>query len=76
MLWMVQRVVFGKIKKEENARLKDLSAREVGLLIPLLVLMLLMGVYPRPFLDRTRASVNAVRLRVTPQTGGVFEARK
>jgi NADH-quinone oxidoreductase subunit M len=72
MLWMLQRVVFGRLRKKENARLSDLNAREIGLLIPLLVLMLLMGVCPRPFLDRSRDSVNAVRLLITPQSGGSY----
>ena len=71
MLWMLQRVVFGRINNPENAHLKDLNARETGLLIPLLILMLLMGVFPRPFLDRSRESVVAVRDRVVrPQSGG------
>jgi len=34
-----------------------------------------MGVYPRVFLDRSKASVEAVTQRVgTPQSGGSFEA--
>ncbi|MBD0372933.1 MAG: NADH-quinone oxidoreductase subunit M [Pyrinomonadaceae bacterium] len=69
MLWMLQRVVFGRIRHGENARLSDLNAREVGLLIPLLILMLVMGVYPRPFLSRSRESVVAVQQRVTKSTG-------
>ncbi|HEY0379120.1 MAG TPA: NADH-quinone oxidoreductase subunit M, partial [Pyrinomonadaceae bacterium] len=73
MLWMLQRVVFGRIRNPENARLKDLNAREVGLLIPLLILMLVMGAYPRPFLDRSRAAVVEVRNRVVqPQRGGTI----
>jgi NADH-quinone oxidoreductase subunit M len=73
MLWMLQRVVFGRIRNPENAKLKDLNAREVGLLVPLLILMLLMGAYPRPFLDRSRASVMEVRDRVVkPQRGGAI----
>ena len=73
MLWMLQRVVFGQVSNPENAKLRDLNAREIGLLIPLLILMLLMGVYPRPFLDRSKASVEAVRARVaSPPTGGSF----
>jgi NADH-quinone oxidoreductase subunit M len=77
MLWMLQRVVFGKVSNPENAKLRDLNAREIGLLIPLLILMLLMGVYPRPFLDRSKASVEAVRARVAaPRTGGSFAANK
>ena len=77
MLWMLQRVLFGRVTNPENAALRDLNAREVGLLVPLLLLMLLMGVYPRPFLDRSRASVEAVRARVAaPPTGGSFALNK
>src|SRR4030095_9008477 len=71
MLWMLQRVVFGKVTNPENAKLHDLNAREVGLLIPLLLLMLFMGVYPRGFLDRSQASVEEVRERLaTSRAGG------
>jgi NADH-quinone oxidoreductase subunit M len=77
MLWMLQRVLFGKVTNPDNEMLRDLNAREVGLLIPLLVLMLFMGVYPRPFLDRSKASVEAVRARVAePPTGGSFALKK
>lgn len=77
MLWMLQRVLFGKVTNPENATLRDLNAREVGLLVPLLILMLFMGVFPRPFLDRSQASVEAVRARVTaPPTGGSFAVNK
>jgi NADH-quinone oxidoreductase subunit M len=70
MLWMLQRVVFGKITNEENASLRDLNSRELGLLLPLLALMLFMGVYPRVFLDRSKASVVAVRDRVSGTPAG------
>ena len=77
MLWMLQRVVFGKVTKPENAGLRDLNARELGLLIPLLVLMLFMGVYPRVFLDRSQASVAEVKTRIgTSQAGGSFADAK
>jgi NADH-quinone oxidoreductase subunit M len=72
MLWMLQRVVFGKLDNPENAKLRDLNAREVGLLIPLLLLMLFMGVFPRPFLDRSRAAVAAVQNRLVRPAGGSY----
>ena len=75
MLWMVQRVFFGRVTSEKNRRLSDLNWREVGLLMPLLALMLYMGVYPRPFLERSRASIEQVRARVVAgETQGVFPA--
>lgn len=73
MLWMLQRVVFGKVTNPENANLKDLNAREIGLILPLLALMLFMGVYPGVFLSRSKASVEEIRSRVgQPTTGGSF----
>jgi NADH-quinone oxidoreductase subunit M len=77
MLWMLQRVVFGPVTKPENSSLKDLNAREIGLLLPLLILMLFMGIFPRVFLDRSAASVDQVRTRVAaPPTGGSFASVK
>src|ERR1044072_6698251 len=73
MLWMLQRVLFGKITNPENAELSDLNAREIGLILPLLFLMLFMGVYPRVFLDRSKPSVVAIRDRVSASpTGGSY----
>ena len=75
MLWMLQRVLFGRVTKAENRGLRDLGWRELGLLAPLLFLMVYMGAYPRPFLDRTRTSINQVRERVVAtETQGVFQA--
>jgi len=71
MLWMLQRVVFGTETSEVNAGLADLNGRELGLVLPLLGLMLFMGVYPQPFLNRSRASIAAARANVlTPHEGG------
>jgi len=73
MLWMLQRVVFGPVKNSENAKLSDLNLRELGLMLPLVLLMLFMGVYPRVFLDRSQASVETIRARVTTTpTGGSY----
>jgi NADH-quinone oxidoreductase subunit M len=70
MLWMLQRVVFGKVTNPANAKLPDLNAREIGLMLPLLILMLVMGVFPRPFMDRSKASVEAVLHGVAQESWG------
>src|SRR5687767_9873791 len=70
MLWMLQRVLFGETTSPENAQLRDLNARELGLIMPLMLLMLFMGVYPRPFLDRSKAAVEAIRARVIQSPAG------
>ena len=73
LLWMIQRVFFGKVTNEKNRGLTDLTPREIGLMIPLLFLMVFMGVYPRPFLDRSRDAVVAIQERVVKQAGGTVE---
>ncbi|MBA2379759.1 MAG: NADH-quinone oxidoreductase subunit M [Blastocatellia bacterium] len=73
LLWMIQRVFFGRVTNEKNRALTDLSYREIGLMIPLLFLMVFMGVYPKPFLDRSRESVVAIQERVVRQAGGTIE---
>ena len=68
MLWMLQRVVFGTRTSDANAKLSDLNFREAALLIPLIILMFVMGVYPSPFLNRSEANITATRtILTTPQ---------
>lgn len=68
LLWMVQRVFFGKITNEKNKGLVDLSAREIGLMAPLLFLMVFMGVYPKPILTASKNSVVTIQKIVTDET--------
>jgi NADH-quinone oxidoreductase subunit M len=73
LLWMVQRVFFGKVTNAKNKTLADLSWREIGLITPLVLLMVFMGVYPRPFLDRSKEAIVAIQQRLTHQAGGTVE---
>jgi len=50
-LWMVKRVVYGEIANEEVATLKDVGRREITFLAILAVLVLALGVYPKPLGD-------------------------
>jgi len=56
MLWMYQRVMYGEITHEANRHLRDLSGREIALLVPVVVLMFWIGIYPRTFLHPMEAS--------------------
>lgn len=76
LLWMIQRVFFGKLTNDKNRSLADLSWREIGLIAPLIFLMVFMGVYPRPFLDRTESSVRVIQERVQPAGGSIDHAQK
>jgi NADH-quinone oxidoreductase subunit M len=57
MLPMVQRILFNPLDKEENRLLPDLSRREMVVLAPLVAVMIWIGVYPKPFLERMETTV-------------------
>jgi NADH-quinone oxidoreductase subunit M len=57
MLTMVMKILFGPISQEQNRKLPDMSLIEKAYMIPLCVLILIMGIFPNYFLDKTRASV-------------------
>jgi NADH-quinone oxidoreductase subunit M len=56
-LWLYRRVVFGALVKPSLAGIKDLTAREIVTLGPLVALTILFGVYPKPVLDMSAKSV-------------------
>ncbi len=68
LLWAYERVFTGEPDKEENRKLVDLSAREIGLMAPLVVLIVLLGLYPNVLLDRTAPSTEAVLDRLEAST--------
>ena len=57
-LWMVKRVLFGEVKNEGVANLKDINGREGLVLGSLAILVLLIGVWPAPIVDVLHTSVN------------------
>lgn len=57
MLWLYQRVMFGTVTHPENKMLKDCSRREVLYMAPLIILMLWIGIYPKPYLRLIESSV-------------------
>lgn len=56
-LWLYRKVVFGVLDKPSLASIKDLTLREGIILAPLVILTILFGVYPKPILDMSAASV-------------------
>jgi NADH-quinone oxidoreductase subunit M len=60
ILYLVQRVVYGPASPKMLPKLTDLNAREFGMLVPLVVLVFWIGLYPKPLLDVMHASVERV----------------
>ncbi len=56
-LWMYKRVIFGAVANDHVATLNDIDAREAVFLTALAVAVLVMGLWPQPFLDTMHASV-------------------
>ena len=65
LLWMYQRTMFQQAN-ERWASLKDLGAREVVTLVPLVALAVWIGVYPHPFLNLLHAPVESLISQVQP----------
>jgi len=59
MLWLVERVFFGEIRNEENLKLPDLRVREYWVLAPIVLVVFIIGVWPRPFISKIEKSTNA-----------------
>jgi NADH-quinone oxidoreductase subunit M len=52
LLHLFQRLMFGPITNPKNEGLADLDLRERLVFLPFIVLIIVMGVYPQPFLSR------------------------
>ena len=70
LLWMYQRVMFGKVTSEKNSTLSDLSSREKWVIVPMIVLIVILGVYPKPVLERIEPSVTRLLSIVQENSNG------
>jgi len=77
MLWMFQRVFYGRISNPKNEKLKDLNLREMAYLIPLVALVFWIGLFPNFFLSKMHSSVDhfisQVKISEPASPGAVVE---
>ncbi|MCP9454793.1 MAG: NADH-quinone oxidoreductase subunit M [Nitrospira sp.] len=66
LLWMVQRVAFGVPSPTSLPKLRDMNGREMATVVPLIVFVFLIGVFPNPLVTRLHSSVNQVLARLLP----------
>ena len=69
ILYMFQKLFLGPVDKEENRSLKDINWREIGILVPLLVFIFWIGLYPQPFFNLMAPAVD--KLVATLQVAAV-----
>jgi NADH-quinone oxidoreductase subunit M len=60
LLWMMQRVFFGPLN-EKYKNYEDMTGREKFTLIPLVIVVIALGVYPKPLIELTQTSCKALR---------------
>ena len=63
MLWMVQRVFWNPLRNDDNRSIRDMNARELLSVAPLLILIVWIGVHPTTFLGPMEAAVGALLAR-------------
>ena len=73
MLWLYRRVIFGALTKDDLRLIKDLRPHEIGAFAPLVLVVLVMGIYPALFLDPMAASVDRV-LALAGRGGAAVDA--
>ncbi|MBF0290942.1 MAG: NADH-quinone oxidoreductase subunit M [Nitrospinae bacterium] len=69
MLWMFQRVMFGKVTNPKNEKLKDLNWREVTYFAPFIVLIFVLGVYPTPVIKKMEPTIAHLVAQVKKEKG-------
>jgi NADH-quinone oxidoreductase subunit M len=56
-LWLYRKVIFGRLEKPSLFNIRDIGWREMVVLAPLVILTIVFGIYPKPVLDISAASV-------------------
>ena len=74
MLWLFQRTMFGEPEGPENQNMTDLNFRQLCYMLPLVILMFWIGLYPKPFLTRIEPTVNHYVGQVQAQHQAYLEA--
>src|SRR5512147_141534 len=73
LLWLYQRVYFGKVTNPKNEKLMDLTPRELATFVPLVLLAFWIGIYPKPLFEVLRQPVTEI-VQMVQQPNGIQNA--
>lgn len=73
MLWVYQRIMFGKVTNPANEEIKDLSAREIVIMLPLLLFVFWIGIYPNTFFDKMNPALEQLLEQMNNQQVAIVE---
>ena len=77
LLWAIQRILFNRLDKPENAHIADLNGRELAIMAPLVAAIIWLGVYPTPVLRRMETAAERFVAVVQARTAqSVVSARE
>jgi len=76
MLWMYQRVMFGKITNPINEKLADLNAREIVVMLPLLLFVFWIGFAPNTFFEKMNPAVEQLLTQMKSRQVAVVDTEK
>jgi NADH-quinone oxidoreductase subunit M len=68
MLWLFQRMMFGQLTNPENRKLTDCNLREIVYMVPIVILMFWIGLYPKPYLNLMEPTIKKLVARVESPT--------
>jgi NADH-quinone oxidoreductase subunit M len=75
LLWPYQRMMHGPLVNEEHGLLPDLSTREYAILVPIMAVILLLGVFPKPFLEKIDPAARQATACVIDSNRGAQDGR-
>jgi NADH-quinone oxidoreductase subunit M len=75
LFWMFQRVMHGPITNNKILTFKDINKREIAYLVPIVIMMFWMGIYPKPFLRKMDSSVTHLLNRVNKKESSLSQTQ-
>jgi len=73
LLYMVYRTFFGELTDEANRTMEDMNMREFALMVPLVILMIVMGFFPTPFLKQMEPSTTFIMNTIEERRADAIE---